>query len=84
MKKEEKMGHRNRYFAVSIVVAVFFLTFCAGSRAQTGVATYAGALPDGSTYLIEVPANWNGILFLYSHGPWFPVAPILLRTSAIQ
>ena len=69
------MGHRNRYFAVSIFVAVFFLTFCAGSRAQTGVATYAGALPDGSTYLIEVPANWNGILFLYSHGYVVPGSP---------
>jgi pimeloyl-ACP methyl ester carboxylesterase len=25
-------------------------------------------LPDGATYIIEVPAQWNGILFLYSHG----------------
>ena len=30
--------------------------------------TYPGALPDGATYLIEVPPNWNGTLFLYSHG----------------
>jgi pimeloyl-ACP methyl ester carboxylesterase len=36
--------------------------------AQAGVATHTGALPDGATYLIEVPANWNGTLFLYSHG----------------
>jgi pimeloyl-ACP methyl ester carboxylesterase len=27
-----------------------------------------GTLPDGATFLIEVPANWNGTLFLYSHG----------------
>ena len=27
-----------------------------------------GALGDGSTYLIEVPPNWNKTLFLYSHG----------------
>lgn len=38
------------------------------ASAQTGFATYRGALPDGATYLIEVPANWNGTLFLYSHG----------------
>lgn len=28
----------------------------------------AGTLADGSTYKIEVPANWNGTLLLYSHG----------------
>jgi len=27
-----------------------------------------GTLPDGATYLIEKPANWNGTLLLYSHG----------------
>jgi len=27
-----------------------------------------GSLADGATYLIEVPANWNQTLFLYSHG----------------
>src|ERR1035437_900754 len=30
--------------------------------------TVTGTLPDGATYLIQVPANWNGTLFLYSHG----------------
>jgi hypothetical protein len=30
--------------------------------------TITGTLPDGSTYLFEVPANWNGTLLLYSHG----------------
>lgn len=38
------------------------------AAAQTGVTTHTGTLPDGATYLIEVPANWNGTLFLYSHG----------------
>lgn len=33
-----------------------------------------GTLPDGATYLIEVPANWNGTLFLYSHGYVMPGA----------
>jgi hypothetical protein len=27
-----------------------------------------GALPDGATWLIEKPANWNGTLLLYGHG----------------
>lgn len=30
--------------------------------------TLTGALTDGATYLIEVPAKWNGTLALYSHG----------------
>jgi hypothetical protein len=27
-----------------------------------------GTLHDGATFLIEVPANWNRTLSLYSHG----------------
>jgi pimeloyl-ACP methyl ester carboxylesterase len=30
--------------------------------------TLTGTLPDGATYEIQVPANWNCTLFLYSHG----------------
>jgi hypothetical protein len=32
------------------------------------VLSFAGTAP----YLIEVPANWNGTLFLYSHGYVIP------------
>ena len=31
-------------------------------------ADLTGALPDGATWLIEKPANWNGTLVLYGHG----------------
>src|SRR5215831_17929716 len=34
----------------------------------TMARTLTGALADGATYKIEVPANWNCGLFLYSHG----------------
>ena len=30
--------------------------------------TLTGSLADGATYLIQVPADWNGTLVLYSHG----------------
>jgi pimeloyl-ACP methyl ester carboxylesterase len=30
--------------------------------------TLTGTLSDGATYKIQVPANWNCTLFLYSHG----------------
>ncbi len=34
-----------------------------------------GTFPDGATYVIDVPANWNGTLLLYSHGYVFPGNP---------
>jgi pimeloyl-ACP methyl ester carboxylesterase len=49
-------------------VAILLLSVAGSGRAQTSVTTHSGSLADGATYLIEVPANWNGTLFLYSHG----------------
>jgi pimeloyl-ACP methyl ester carboxylesterase len=43
----------------------------AGRAAQT----LTGTLRDGATWKIEVPANWNGTLFLYSHGYVVPGSP---------
>jgi hypothetical protein len=40
-----------------------------------GPATLTGSLPDGATYLIQVPDNWNGTLVLYSHGIMIPGSP---------
>jgi hypothetical protein len=55
-------------------LTTLFLCFCfpQAAYAQLGVDTHKGTLPDGATYLIEVPANWNGTLFLYSHGYTIP------------
>jgi pimeloyl-ACP methyl ester carboxylesterase len=36
--------------------------------APAATKTVTGTLRDGATYKIEVPDNWNGTLFLYSHG----------------
>jgi len=54
---------------------VFLLTFSGTAHAQAGVTTKTGTLADGATYLIEVSANWNGTLFLYSHGYVTPGSP---------
>ena len=44
-------------------------TALAGTTAAAGaVKKLTGTFADGATYLIQVPANWNGTLFLYSHG----------------
>ncbi len=32
------------------------------------VTHYSGALPDGATWIADVPSNWTGVLVLYSHG----------------
>jgi hypothetical protein len=55
-------------------LTTLFLYFCFPQAAypQLGVTTHTGTLPDGATYLIEVPARWNGTLFLYSHGYTIP------------
>jgi pimeloyl-ACP methyl ester carboxylesterase len=42
--------------------------------AAAGTKQYTGKFSDGATYLIQVPADWNGTLFLYSHGYVVPGA----------
>src|SRR5271169_4966520 len=50
------------------LVAILVLAISGSAFAQAGLTQLPGSLPDGATFLIEVPGNWNGILFLYSHG----------------
>ena len=42
--------------------------FPAGSGSGATVTELTGTLPDGATWLIEQPANFNGTLVLYGHG----------------
>src|SRR6266436_4823985 len=64
------------------VTIILFLVSAGVTWAQPGVVTHPGTLPDGATYLIEVPANWNGTLFLYSHGYVIPGTPNPARDVA--
>jgi hypothetical protein len=36
--------------------------------APAAVTHYQGLLPDGASWISDVPSNWNGVLVLYSHG----------------
>jgi pimeloyl-ACP methyl ester carboxylesterase len=54
---------------------VLLLAVSGTALAQAGVNTMTGTLADGATYLVEVPVNWNGTLFLYSHGYVIPGTP---------
>jgi pimeloyl-ACP methyl ester carboxylesterase len=59
----------------SAIIAVLILSIAGSSRAQSGLTTKTGSLSDGATYLMQVPNNWNGTLFLYSHGYVTPGSP---------
>ena len=60
-----------------VFTAVLILSFAPPAQAQgtCPVGATCGTLPHGAAYLIQVPANWNGTLFLYSHGYVVPGTP---------
>jgi pimeloyl-ACP methyl ester carboxylesterase len=58
-----------------IVLALVLALLSVSTNAFAAVTTTTGTLPDGATYLIEVPSPWNGTLLLYSHGYVVPGAP---------
>jgi pimeloyl-ACP methyl ester carboxylesterase len=47
------------------LTAIVIAVLCGSATAQQHLT---GTLPDGATYVIDVPAIWNGTLLLYSHG----------------
>jgi pimeloyl-ACP methyl ester carboxylesterase len=76
----------------SALFAILFLSFPRIAYATTtcttslldGVKTCTGNLLDGAALVIEVPPNWNGILFLYSHGYVVPGTPNPPQDAAIS
>ena len=65
---------KNRGLFIALI-AVLIFSVAQTARAQAIVTTRRGALKDGAKYLIEVPSDWNGTLFLYSHGYVAPGTP---------
>ncbi len=61
-----------RLTRLSAFITVLIALFCVSAAAQQHIT---GALADGATYVIDVPANWNGALLLYSHGYVAPGSP---------
>jgi pimeloyl-ACP methyl ester carboxylesterase len=70
---------RSSRFALSAALALGVVAAAspalAGVQAPTTPTPLTGTLPDGATWKIEVPPNWNGTLFLYSHGYVTPGSP---------
>jgi len=56
----------------SALTAIVIAVLCGSAAAQQHIT---GTLPDGATYVIDVPAVWNGTLLLYSHGYVTPGSP---------
>ena len=57
------------------IYAVILLLLSFPASAVAAVSTFTGTLPDGATFLLEVPSPWNGTLLLYSHGYVIPGSP---------
>ncbi len=57
-----------RFGLVLALVGASALLASVSASATTSVTHYTGTLPDGATWIADVPANWNGTLLLYSHG----------------
>jgi hypothetical protein len=55
-----------RRFGVALLAAVTLALL--GATQAWAAPTATGMLPDGGTWIADVPANWNGTLLLYSHG----------------
>lgn len=60
---------RRSRVALMLGLACICVLMAAGSASAAPASThYTGTLPDGATWIADVPASWNGTLLLYSHG----------------
>jgi len=58
-----------RRTACAAALVLAFTALPAPAVAATGETNHIeGQLPSGATYLMDVPADWNGTVLLFSHG----------------
>jgi len=58
-----------RRLAAALTLAILLVWLWAATGAQAAASTQrTGVLPDGGSWIADVPADWNGALLLYSHG----------------
>src|ERR1700681_1377020 len=66
------MSNITRRATLCALTSILIVLFCGSAAAQQHIT---GTLPDGATYVIDVPAKWNKKLLLYSHGYTAPGSP---------
>jgi len=60
---------RKAFIALAAAVALALVPATSGAQAPVTTSThYTGMLPDGGSWIADVPSPWNGTLLLYSHG----------------
>ncbi|MEH1124983.1 alpha/beta hydrolase [Micromonospora sp. CPCC 206061] len=57
-----------RLLATTLTASLAVLGLVPTTAQAAATTRYDGALPNGATWIADVPANWNGTLLLYSHG----------------
>jgi len=57
-----------RVFMSLLSIGMLFLALPTTVGAAPGATHYEGTLLNGSTWIADKPANWNGTLLIYSHG----------------
>ncbi|HEY3260278.1 MAG TPA: alpha/beta hydrolase [Pseudonocardiaceae bacterium] len=63
------MTGSRRVLVLLLAPVALVLGLPAAAGAQPAAPTrYQGTLPDGATWIADVPSDWNGTLLLYSHG----------------
>jgi hypothetical protein len=65
---EEAAVHRIWKVLAASAVLTTSILIAPLSSANATSGHFTGTLPDGSTWVADVPARWNGTLLLYSHG----------------
>jgi hypothetical protein len=65
----EVLVTRHRLLTATLCAVLALVGVLPGGAARAAAAAhYTGTLPDGATWIADVPAGWHGPLVLYSHG----------------
>jgi hypothetical protein len=71
----KRMNSRSIRWMAALTGVCGAIAMSASAAAAAPVVGHSeGTLPDGGTWIADVPAHWNGTLLLYSHGYGPPVA----------
>src|SRR6266567_8377577 len=68
--KNLKTGPRRAAVTAGVVASVVALALPGGAAAASAApgSQVTGTLANGTTWVADFPASWNGTLLLYSHG----------------